>query len=391
MNFKSNIIIAGNVSDSYFAIDIADFLEQPYSLNDIVSLKLFANTEFCPRFTLFHERDFSSIGTSLKEKSVIIISVHNEWLSRNELAMRNMILARAAKDNSAREVVLVEPDLFYSAQDRGPKEDLGYTIKPRPKQDLHKFNGQPFTAKLYAGLLKTSGVDSVITIHNHSVSCQHEYEIIFGKGNFVNLFPDTLYHSYICNSGIVDPDNCILVSPDDGASDFVKQVAEVSEPYFPFLWFGKKRKEERSIQLDIMKKSPVKLHDIRNKDIVVLDDMVRTGNTIVECCKILKRFKPNKIIFVVTHFHPSEEIRENLNNEFISEIITSSTIPSILNRDEQGRLRKKMAVLKIGRWIAEYLNQRYNLGLELERPLYDEDMSDKNPRHILRKSPLLAK
>ena len=34
--------------------------------------------------------------------------------------MRTFLIARAAKDNGAAQVILVEPDLFYSAQDRGP-------------------------------------------------------------------------------------------------------------------------------------------------------------------------------------------------------------------------------------------------------------------------------
>ena len=291
-----------------------------------------------------------------------------------------MILTRTAKDNSAEKVILVEPDLFYSAQDRGPGEDLGKTIQKRDIDDLYKFNGQAFTARLYAQLLKGAGVDVVLTVHNHSFSCQHEFKEIFGNGNFINLFPDNLYHFYLCNSGIVDPYNSVLVSPDEGAMDFVKYTAETSEPHLPFILFEKNRLNERSIRLSYSKKSQLELQDIKGKDVVVLDDMVRTGGTIMECCKILKSYTPAKIIFVVTHFFSSNEIKRNLSHPFIDEIITTNTLPTILNRDNQGRLRKKMAVLKINKWIAEYLNRHLNLKLDIAKPLYLEDMSDKNPR-----------
>jgi hypothetical protein len=39
-----------------------------------------------------------------------------------------------------------------------------------------------------------------------------------------------------------------------------------------------------------------------------------------------------------------------------------------------------MAVLKINKWIADFLNRHLKMGLKIEKPLYIEDMSDKNPR-----------
>lgn len=382
MTFTKNneLVIIGNVFDNYFAIDIADFLQQKTDIGDLVSLKLFANSEFCPRFTVNEKGDYKGSGRSLEGKTVIIVSVHNDWVPRNELAMRNMILTRSAKDNGAQKVILVEPDLFYSAQDRGPRKEQGQTRYKRDAEDLYKFNGQAFTARLYAQLLKTSGVDVVLTIHNHSYSCQHEFKEILGSENFINLFPDSLYHFYLCNSGIVNPYNSILVGPDDGAMEFVRLTAETTEPYLPYILFEKTRKSERSLKLTYSNESQLSLRQIKGKDVIVLDDMVRTGTTITECCKILKRYNPSKIIFVVTHFFSSNEIKRNLSHPFIDEIITTNTLPTNLNRDNQGRLRKKMSVLKINKWIAEYLNRDLDLGLSITKPLYLEDMSDKNPR-----------
>ncbi len=372
------ILVIGNTSDSYTAIDIAYYLRQQTSISDIISLKVFKNSEFCPRFTLYEEDDFSYTGESLNGKTVVLVSAHNDFISRNELAMRNLILARAARDNGARQLILVEPDLFYSAQDRGPRPEHGKTKYKRSKEDMHKFNGQPFTARLYAQLLKNSGVDAIVTVHNHSFSSTYEYEKIFGKGNFINLFPDDLYHYYISNSGIVDPLNTILIAPDEGAEDFVLSVAENCEPFFPALKFSKSRTGERSVQLKVAKDSESKISLIKNKDVVVLDDMVRTGATISECCNILQNYNPHRIVFMVTHFYSSEEVKLKLSNPNITEIVTTNTIPSILNRDNQGRLRKKIVVLKIMKWIAYYLCKRLELDIEINEPLYDIDISNKN-------------
>jgi len=147
----------------------------------------------------------------------------------------------------------------------------------------------------------------------------------------------------------------------------------------------KVRTGERKIHMTVSATSPYPIEHVTGKDVVVLDDMVRTGGTIANCCKILNQYAPNKTIFMTTHFHSSEETKVNLSTPAISEIITTSTLPSILNRDNQGRLRKKMAVLKINKWIASYLSERLDLGLKIEQPLYVENMSDKNPRSRERK------
>ncbi|MFW5882866.1 MAG: ribose-phosphate diphosphokinase [Verrucomicrobiota bacterium] len=373
-------VVVGNLSDSYFAIDTADFLHQQSDVSDLVSLKLFTNSEFCPRFTLDDEEEIGLTGRMLEGRTLIIVSVHRGHVTRNELAMRNLILARAGKDNGAKQVFLVEPDLFYSAQDRGPRPEHGHPSFERDQADRHKFNGQPFTARLYAQLLKTAGVDCVLTIHNHSSSTQHEYREVFGEDNFVNMVPDRIFNYYLKHTDIVDSTETVLVAPDQGALPFVKAVANANGQDFPVISLEKIRTDERKVAVSQHHNSPYPITHVKGRDVVVMDDMVRTGGTIATVCRLLKEYEPRRIVFMVTHFLSNEEIKQQLSTPAINEIITTSTLPSILNRDNQGRLRKKMAVLKVSKWIASYINERLGLGLDISAPLYVEDMSDKNPR-----------
>ena len=64
----------------------------------------------------------------------------------------------------------------------------------------------------------------------------------------------------------------------------------------------------------------------------------------------------------------------------IDEILTLNTLPTILNRDEQGRLRRKLVVLKIEKWLARNLAQILGLPAREDGSLYSIDMSSKNPR-----------
>jgi ribose-phosphate pyrophosphokinase len=381
---ESDFVVVGNSSDDPFAIDVAHSLDQNEDIADIISLKNFANTEFCPRF-ISDEMDFEGIGNKLEGKTIIVVSTSNLVQSRQSLAMRNLFIARAAKENGAKEVVLVEPDLFYSAQDRGPRPDLGHTDFERGPKDYKKFDGQPFSSQLYAQLLKLAGVDRVITVHNHSHSVQTVFSQVF-EDRFHNLIPYTIYADYILNSDMVnfgpEGEGLALCAPDKGARDFVNQMFKhIGLNKVKVIQLAKERTGERSVEIKLHPESDCSFADIKGHDVVLFDDMVRTGSTVVHACQVLKAAKPRKTVFALTHFYASEEGRVKMASTAIDEILTLNTIPTILNRDVQGRLRKKMVVLKIERWLGLTLCKILGIkGIPEDRSLYAIDMSSKNVR-----------
>jgi ribose-phosphate pyrophosphokinase len=384
---SDEVVLVGNASDDPFAIDVAYAVGQLEDISDVISMKNFANTEFCPRF-ISDEADFERIGERLAGKTVVIVSTSQRVLSRQSLAMRNLLIARSAKENGAREVVLVEPDLFYSAQDRGPRREQGYTSFERDPADLKKFDGQPFTARLYAELLKLAGVDRVITVHNHSDSVQRVFGEIF-EGRFHNLIPYDIYVDYLLNSNIIHcgprGEGLALCAPDKGARDFVHELfRRLDLPDARLVLLDKERTGERDVQITMHAESESSLEDVRGHDFVLLDDMVRTGSTIIQASQFLRSADPGRVVFGVTHFYASDEGRQKLASTALDEILTLNTLPTILNRDEQGRLRRKLVVLKIERWLAQNLIRILKIQTHVERVpedgLYQIDMSSKNPR-----------
>ncbi len=379
---RNDVIVVGNCSDDPFAIDVAFAVGQGEEISDLISMKTFANSEFCPRF-ISDEHDLSRIGNALGGKTVVIVSTTNRSWTRQNLAMRNLLIARAAKENGAQQVVLVEPDLYYSAQDRGPRRERD-SDADRSERDLKKFDGQPFTAKLYAQMLDLAGVDTVITVHNHSATVRAVFTEIF-EGRFHNLMPYPLYADYLRNSDIVsygpDGEGLALCAPDKGARDFVKRMyEELGLPKARFVLLDKERTGEREVSIKLHEDSETTFEEIHGHDIVLFDDMVRTGSTVVKTCQFLKAIRPGRLIFGVTHFYASDEGREKMADTAIDEILTLNTLPTVLNRDEQGRLRKKMVVLKIERWLAVNLCEIVGLEPPASDSLYQIDMSSKNPR-----------
>jgi ribose-phosphate pyrophosphokinase len=379
----AELLIVGNTSDDSFAIDVAFGMGQTEDIADLISLKSFANSEFCPRF-ISDEHDLTRIGDKLHGRRVVIVSTSDLMIDRQSLAMRNLLIARAARENGAAEVTLLEPDLFYSAQDRGPRQELGATGCERSVSDLKKFDGQPFSARLYAQMLKLAGVDRVVTVHNHSTSVQAVGTEVFDRG-YTNLVPDEIYIDYLRNSNIIDcgedGEGLALCAPDRGARNFVRELhAALGLPRAKLVLLHKVRRGERDVEIDLDPESESSGEDLGGHDIVLLDDMVRTGSTVVEACQFLRRFDPGRIVFAVTHFYASEDGRAKMAHPSIDEILTLNTIPTVLNRDVQGRLRRKMVVLKIERWLARNLCEILGTPAPPQRSLYQIDMSSKNRR-----------
>ncbi len=396
----NNYLIVSNVSDASFAIGVGHARSQTFDISDMVSLKSFVNSEFCPRF-LQDQVTEESLGHGLEGKSVYIVSTHSPHYSRNELAMRNFLIASAAKENGAEFVALVEPDLYYSAQDRGPRTQ----DHPQAKdfQSREKFVGQPCSAELYAQLLKRAGVDLVMTVHNHKPGVMESiYKRVYQPEPsqklppFINLDISPIIANYILRSGLVRlwnyGENVGFVAPDDGAAEFVSKVREFTGLHNSVLvTFRKTRHGQREVSLDLSEEVEL----LKNKDIFILDDMVRTGGTLAANIKAIaesERCRPANIFFYCTHTYISPEARENLNSPNLNQFITTNTIPSVLNRDDQGRLRKKFVVLKIERWIGNAILQSLEYGNPPDRiydaasvqqadDFYEVDLSSKNPLH----------
>ena len=90
--------------------------------------------------------------------------------------------------------------------------------------------------------------------------------------------------------------------------------------------------------------------------------------------------KVNAFLPAVTHFYASDEGHQKMADSAIDEILALNTLPAVRNRDEQGRLRRKMVVLKIEKWLARKLCEITDVADEPSENFYQIDMSSKNPR-----------
>jgi ribose-phosphate pyrophosphokinase len=147
--------------------------------------------------------------------------------------------------------------------------------------------------------------------------------------------------------------NLGFVAPDEGAAAFASRVMSFTGlTGSVMVVLEKTRLGQRTVEHS----AGDEVKQLKGREVFILDDMVRTGGTIAGAIRLLAEnpdTRPANLFFYCTHTYISPEGRENLNSPYITEFITTNTLPNVLNRDDQGRLRRKMVVMKIENWIAD--------------------------------------
>ena len=94
--------------------------------------------------------------------------------------------------------------------------------------------------------------------------------------------------------------------------------------------------------------------DIEGKNVVIVDDMIDTGGTIIQAAEAIKKDGAKDVYVCSTHPVFSRDARERLENSSLKEIIVTNTIP----QKEDGC--KKIKVLSIAPLLGEAIKRIHN-------------------------------
>jgi ribose-phosphate pyrophosphokinase len=254
MNYKIFSIDGSNL-----ATDIAIQLD-PDDYDQILGkfkVDTFSDGEISPQFM-----------ESVRDKKVFLVSS----TTSPEKMLTLLLSIDAAKRASASEVIVVLPYFGYSRQDR--KEGMRGAIG----------------AKLMADLLQTAGASRIISIDLHAEQIQGFFDIP------VNMIPGhVVFSSFV--RGLGDDEFCIC-SPDAGG---VKRASRFYQKFlykFPdthFAMLSKLRDKPNSIErMDL-------IGDVKDRHVILVDDMIDTGGTLVNAARLLKQGGAKKVTAVISH------------------------------------------------------------------------------------------
>ncbi len=225
--------------------------------------------------------------------------------------------ARTARDLGAKKIILVAPYLAFMRQDK-------------------RFNpGEAVTSKIMAELLNYS-IDHIITIDTHL----HRYNSLRDVFNIPakNLTANSLIADYIKKT-IKNP---VIVGPDSESYQWAEQIA--SEINAPCTVLEKTRFSSRKVAVKIRDSL-----DFANRAVVIVDDIISTGHTVVEAAKAVKKLGTKTIIVIGVHGLLIENAVSRLKQADVDKIITTNTIKSSTNViDVSSILAKELLKCKLG-------------------------------------------
>lgn len=186
---------------------------------------------------------------------------------------------------------------------------LGYL-----RQDIEFLPGEVVTSKVVARSLSAVGASKIITIDAHSEIALGYFDI---PTRNVSAIPKLALH---CKK--LHLSNPLVVAPDFFWSANAKKFADMLSTESIAL---NKQRDRKTGKLYIM---PTKIMDLKDRDIILVDDMISTGNSMIKAARYLKRQNCGKIFACCTHGILVNDAQKRMHHAGIKKIICTNTIPS---------------------------------------------------------------
>lgn len=231
-----------------------------------------------------------NIGETVRGHDVFIVQPTSA--PTNETYMELLIMIDALKRASAKTINVIMPYYGYSRQDRKAKAR------------------EPISSKLMADLIQTAGANRVLTMDLHAAQIQGFFNIPIDNFEALPLFVQHFKDKKI--------ENLVVVSPDHGGTTRARKLALYFDA--PIAIIDKRRPRPNVAEVMNI------IGDVKDKNCVVVDDLIDTAGTITVACKALKEAGAKDIYICCTHPVFSNPASERLQAAPVKEVICTNTI-----------------------------------------------------------------
>ena len=262
------MILLNSTNSSALGEDIASYLGINF---ENVSSRIFPDGE-----------TYIRISNDLQGKEVFI--VQTMFPDPNNSLTEFLLIADTAKDLGAKKITGIIPYMAYARQDR-----IFQT-------------GEALSMKTVTTLLKSVGVDYLITVDTHYQHVPHGKFNLFGL-DAINISAGRLLIAHIKDK--INKD-LITIGPDFGSSEMVKYATGEEKVFkkekicpicgLPATQCKCDTKDKEYIISDVAGD-----FDFKNKNVVILDDIIASGGTMIQTVKKVKSEGARNIIIAATH------------------------------------------------------------------------------------------
>ena len=185
---------------------------------------------------------------------------------------------------------------------------LGYA-----RQDREFLNGEVVTVSVVGKMLKSVGTKKVIVVDIHSKLALKQLGV-----SAENVSAVSNLANYTKKLRLKDP---LVVSPDQGGKERAGEFASALKTDFIAL---KKHRDRKNGKINILTSKV----SVKNRDLILVDDMISTGGSIIKAARFLKKQKCRRIYVACTHGLFVNVAEKKIKQAGVTQIISTNTIPS---------------------------------------------------------------
>jgi ribose-phosphate pyrophosphokinase len=303
-----NIKLFAGTASPELSQEIAEYLGSDLCGRDIVEFP--------------NENLFVRLHNSVRGQDCYVIQSTSSPVHHN--LMELLILIQTLKLDSAGRITAVVPYLCYGRSD---------------KKDMPRV---PITARLVADMIQIAGADRYMTFDLHAGQIQ----------GFFSIPGDVLRGFHILKDYLLklapQLENPVVVTADLGFAKKGRVYADLLNTGLAFI--EKKRtsdiKNPRSMTI---------IGDVKDRDVILVDDEVNTGGSMVHAVEILKNHGARKIYMIFVHPVLSKNASERLGELPVEEFVTTNTVP--ISAEKRAHFGDRLIVLSISKLLGEVIKR----------------------------------
>ncbi|MGH1521548.1 MAG: ribose-phosphate diphosphokinase [Nitrosopumilus sp.] len=229
---------------------------------------------------------------NLSERKTVVVQSISPPVDTN--LIQTLSLISKAKEKS-KEVVVVIPYMGYARQDR------------------EFLSGEIISMKVIGKLFKAVGASKVIVVDIHSMIGLKHFTV---KTENISAIPELV--KYFKKLKLKNP---LVISPDQGGKNRVMDFAnELGSNYVAL----EKKRDRKTGRVKIQTKN---IDIVSNRDLILVDDMISTGGSIIKATQFLKKQKCKKVYVACTHALLIDNAEKKIKKAGVADIISTNTIP----------------------------------------------------------------
>ena len=280
--------------------------------------------ELCDREIISFPNDnlFVQLHSSVRGQDCYAIQTTSAPVHRN--LMELLILIQTLRLDSAARVTAVVPYLCYARSDK----------KDQPRI--------PITARLVADMIEVAGADRYMFLDLHAGQIQGFFSI---AGDVLTAFYILVDYMKAMKPRMVDP---VVVTADLGFAKKARNYAAGLDVPLTFI-------EKRRVANDSKAQALTLIGDANGRDVIIVDDEVDTGGSMIQAIKLLKEKGARDIYLVFVHPVLSANAAERLAAMPVTQFVTTDTIP--IPPEKRALFGDRLRILSVAPLLGEVIRR----------------------------------